>query len=76
MKAEGTDAYPEWNMEHGIMYRTPNNTLMLCLPGENALVLEIIDRFDNRIYPDPEGTAAVQKRINDQLDQEMGYPFA
>lgn len=73
-QGEGTDAYPEWGMKHGWMERTPNGTLMLSFPNQNSTVMEIVDRFGERIYPDPEGTAKAQERIDSRLaNLKAGY---
>jgi hypothetical protein len=49
------------------MERTPNGTLMLWLPGHDWIVLEVVDRYGQRIYPNPVATDTSQARIDDRL---------
>lgn len=67
MSGDGSDTYPEWDMKHGWMERTDNGSLLLCDDVGNAVVLEIVDRFGQQIYPDPVATAMSQAQIDDRL---------
>ena len=78
MSGEGTDTYPEWDMQHGWIERTPNNTLMYFIDGANPIVLEIVDRLDRKIYPDPVGTdvahqARIDKQVSEHRDDAAHY---
>ena len=67
MSGEGTDTCPEWGRSHGWMSRTDNGTLMLHRFNKDPIVLEIVDRFGQKIYPDPVATDELQAKINDRL---------